>query len=90
MHGMPIRPAICTVELIKRSCHTEAGFLHLNNRMNVPLNLNKKCTQILRFVKDTPVLALKIMACISGHHVMDMLKIAILFTLPYQGHIRYL
>ena len=52
------------LELIKPSCQAKTGtqmvFFHLNNRMNFPLYLKKVHTYIHIFMKDTPVLALKI------------------------------
>ena len=52
------------VELIKPSCQAknrriEAVF-HLNNTVNVSLNFKKKMHIVRIFMKDTPILALKI------------------------------
>ena len=80
----------CMVELIKPSCQAknrriEAVF-HLNNTVNVSLNFKKKLHIVRIFMKDTPILALKIIergwakllkggwGYICGHHVMVMLN----------------
>ena len=53
------------VELIKPSCQAIAGaqklFFHLNNRLTAPLNLKLNLSTFIRiFIRNTPVLALKI------------------------------
>ena len=67
------------VELFKQNRRTEAVF-HLYNRLIVPLNIKEICTlkyNVRFFMKDTPVLALKIIerwwTCISGPKFMIML-----------------
>ena len=63
-------------QLSSKSKRTEAVF-HLSNRLNAFLNLKKIELFILIFIRNKPVLALKISkrvwACILGRRVMFML-----------------